>query len=84
VRWSELPPRPRLVLALRPEGALGESGSQGRRFYRVKAPVAWSASRGGCGFRGRRCPRRSKRKRPVLSIGPSSSIPTLRWLPHNT
>jgi hypothetical protein len=48
VRWSELPPRPRLVLALGLEGALGESGSQGRRFYRVRAPVAWrSASRGG-------------------------------------
>jgi hypothetical protein len=32
VRWSELP-RPRLVfLALGLEGALGESGSQGRRF----------------------------------------------------
>jgi hypothetical protein len=40
---------------------------------------------GGCSFRGRRCPRRNKRnKRPVLSLGPSSSIPTPRWLPHNT
>jgi hypothetical protein len=33
VRWSELP-RPRLVfLALGLEGALGEGGSQDRRFY---------------------------------------------------
>jgi hypothetical protein len=85
VRWSELPPRPRLVfLAPGLEGALGESGSQGRRFYRVKAPVAGSASRGGCGFRGRCFPRRGKRKRLVLSLGPSPSIPMLRWLPHST
>jgi hypothetical protein len=75
VRWSEIP-RPRFVfLALGLEGALGESGSQGRRFYRVRAPVGESASRGGCGFRGRHCPRRSKRKRPVLPLGPSPSIP---------
>jgi hypothetical protein len=73
VRWSELP-RLRLVfLALGIEGAL--SGSQGRRFYRVRAPVAGSASRGGCDFRGRHCPRRSKRKRPAPSLGPSSSMP---------
>jgi hypothetical protein len=46
VRWSKLPPRPRLVLALGLEGTLGESGSQGRRFYRrARAPVAGSASR---------------------------------------
>jgi hypothetical protein len=35
VRRSELPSRSRLALALGLEGALGESGSQGRRFYRV-------------------------------------------------
>jgi hypothetical protein len=50
VRWSALP-RPRLVfLALGLEGALS---ARGRRFYRVRAPVAGSASRGGCDFRGR-------------------------------
>jgi hypothetical protein len=84
VRWGVLP-RPRLAFLARGlEGALGESGSQGRRFYRVRAPVAGSASRGGCGFRGRHFPRRSKRKRPVLPLGPSSSMTTLPWRLHNT
>jgi hypothetical protein len=50
------------------------------------APRAWPGApggsarpRGGCSFRGRHCPRRSKRKRPVMLIGPSSSMTTLPW-----
>jgi hypothetical protein len=73
MRWSELPDHshgPALCSSLSESRALSASGSQGRRFYRVRAPVlAGSAPRAALST-GRHCPRRSKRKRPVLSLGP--------------
>jgi hypothetical protein len=42
VRWSELPPRPRLVLALGLEGALGEAAAKAAASIASERPsVAW-------------------------------------------
>jgi hypothetical protein len=94
VRWGDLP-RPRLacVPRFRTRGRsrrerqprpllLSRQSARGR--------LARSTSRrGGCGFRGRRCPRRSKcasaRCCRLALARPSSSIPTpLPWLSRST
>jgi hypothetical protein len=86
VRWSELPPRPRLVLALRPgEGALGESGSQ-KAAASIASERPWPGAPlvAGAAFEVVAVLAAASAKRPVLSLGPSSSIPAPRWLPHST
>jgi hypothetical protein len=57
VECAPTPAPPCVARTLGLEDALGESGSQGRRFYGVRTLVAGSASRGGCVFRGRHFPR---------------------------